>query len=493
MLRNDGKVFDVLVHPYGSDDYEETLAAAEWLFNHTRYAEVKDLIVKFITTWVYDVCDFNEPSVEEQIQKEISKRPYSFLTTDFIHSIKDDLEDVDLNEDVDELNKAINSALNQEFTRVRAGGEVNSTASLGELYFRISSEGFNWFNIIWQFVYDRQRTIDTVTIKRDEEATGRSDYYKHGNKVFDKMPVEEFIMLKGRPVVENMNEDWMMPSDWMRKEFPGYSIDELEEACQALRDDFISDEAFYEDFLRYNRDDMLTRRIEHEHPDSDISEIVDDFVIPIALQCDRNFVEQYLEDHFSRMDESLNESYLTEADDDLEDEENFDDDRGDFGTEDFDDLDLDIEEDEEDFSTDDDLEDDSEEEAEPQENEMVRKTIQFPILIEGFDEDNKAISMDYDSSVSFAQTYGDAVIENMEQNKKFIISALNVYDFEIYYDSFDQNANVKFVISCNEEVDNQSLMNVLKRYFKVKVDNETTDDGEFSLSPILDNQFIKIL
>ena len=195
---------------------------------------------------------------------------------------------------------------------------------------------------------------------------------------------------------------------------------------------------------------------------------------------------------------TLIESYLAEEDSDFDDEEDFDDDSGDFGTEDFDDFDLDIEDDEEDFddedfSTDDDLEDDSEEESEPKINDMRNKKISFPILIEGFGEDNQPISMDFEDEQEYAQEYGDLVIDTIEQNKKFIMTALDVYNIEFYYESYDENSNVTFTATSNKDVDAQKLMNVLKRYFNVNVDNKVTDEGEFTLSPILDNKFIKVI
>lgn len=136
--------------------------------------------------------------------------------------------------------------------------------------------------------------------------------------------------------------------------------------------------------------------------------------------------------------------------------------------------------------------DDLDTEEESPVNEMSRKTIQFPILIEGFDEDDQPVSINIEDATDYAQEYGDFVVENVEQNKKFIISALDVYDFEFYYDSYDQNSNVKFVIACSEDLNNSSMMNVLKRYFNITVENKVTDEGEFNLTPVLDNKFIKI-
>lgn len=312
MIRRDGKVFEVQIHPYGNpSDYEETLWASEWLYSHTANHETKDLILKFITTWVYDECDFGEATVAEQLDKEIADRPYMFLTSKFVHSISNALEDVDIDEPVEELNVAVNSALNEEFVRARAGGEVNSDASLGEMYFRISSTGFNWFDIIWKFVYDRKSSVDTVTIKRDQEATGEeSTYYRHGNKVFDRMPVDEFIMLKGRPVVENLVEDYHNKFLDVWKDGYFYTDEEYREACNALRNDYHSDEdmllAFFDypdcsyDYAKYY-DDVVEEIVKKygvsrwasSFDENTAKKIIDEYIEKICPMIDEDFLLDY--------------------------------------------------------------------------------------------------------------------------------------------------------------------------------------------------------
>lgn len=177
---------------------------------------------------------------------------------------------------------------------------------------------------------------------------------------------------------------------------------------------------------------------------------------------------------------------LTEAEDDI-----------DIDDIDLDDFDFGDDEEvvEDDFSTDDDLPDEEEQSDDDiaRVNEMQRKTIQFPILIEGFGEDDEPISLDFDEEQEFAQEFGDLVIEKLQENKKFIMSALDVYDIEFYYDSYDSNSNVKFIVSSNEEIEAQTLMNVIKRYLNVQVDNKVTEEGEFTLTPVLDNKFIKVV
>lgn len=75
--------------------------------------------------------------------------------------------------------------------RVRYGGMFNSSATSKELVFRISSVGFNWFNIIYVFVADHKREVQSVTIVKDEEATGYENYfYKYKGEVYDRMPID---------------------------------------------------------------------------------------------------------------------------------------------------------------------------------------------------------------------------------------------------------------------------------------------------------------
>ena len=369
-------------------------------------------------------------------------------------------------------------------------------------------------------------------------------------KGYNKQGFNLFNQALGNGVATGTMTEELFASDWVKKEFPGYNIEEVEEACEALRNDFIDDESFFDDFLRYNNDDQLMNRINREHKDSDYTEIIDDFIIPIALEVDRDFVEQYLEDHFTPMDEAfgdtvgtitaqfivnnymvgsrlrstpthkiskqeridpkhtiiefsgltkrelesiekilakkgkvLSESYLTEAEDIDIDDIDFDTDTEVSDTE----LEDEPAEEETEVTVDD---IDNNEDADI--NEMKKKTIQFPILIEGFDEEGNAISMEEEDEGQYASEYGEAVVQQVEENKKFILSALDIYDFELFYESYDSNSNVKFTVTSNKELDSSILMNILKRYFNVEMDAKTLDYGEFTLNPVLDNKFIRV-
>lgn len=205
MIRNDGKPFRMLQHVYGSkEEVEETLAAAEWLYDATNSQKTKTSIVDLISSWGYSLNP--DGDIVETIHSAIDIRPYKFLTHEFIDKIANHIRDGAIQEDVMALNDHVVDELNQEFLRARYGGMYNSTVGNKEMVFRVSSVHFNWFNIIFSFVYDRKNSISSVTIVKDEEATGFDDVYSHrGHKMY-QMPVSEFIELPGNPVVESLNE-----------------------------------------------------------------------------------------------------------------------------------------------------------------------------------------------------------------------------------------------------------------------------------------------
>lgn len=201
MFRNDGKEIPVKVHPYGNpEDCLETLYASQWLYNNTAHKEVKDLVLTFIKTFAYEELGATENIIGE-LEEWISNLPYIVLTKEFLDKIPE-VEDVPIG-NLDNLNKMVCLELNQEFMRARFGGLVNTSVGSREMVFRISSNNFNWFNIIFEFVYRNRNNIGTVTIVKDEEATGYENYfYKHGGEVYNNMPVDDFIMQSGNPIIE---------------------------------------------------------------------------------------------------------------------------------------------------------------------------------------------------------------------------------------------------------------------------------------------------
>lgn len=202
MLRRDGKAIQVPVHAYGDEeDSEYVLMNAEWLYNNTSSNETKSDVVNLLA--VYAV---NNGCVDVYtFANYVTENDYLQIKVKFLEKIYNELEkaiDITMsgrNYNEEYYNKKVIDDLNQEFCRVRAGGLYDSDGSLGDIYFRTSSTKFNWFDVIWQFVYDRRNKISTITIVRDKESTKEDKVY------YNRMPVDEFITLNGHPYIESIN------------------------------------------------------------------------------------------------------------------------------------------------------------------------------------------------------------------------------------------------------------------------------------------------
>lgn len=103
-----------------------------------------------------------------------------------------------------DLMNLLNDITNQEFCRVRTSNyKVKFGGDNGEIYFRISSNGFNWFDLIWNVVNNYQNQIKNVTVINDKQSKGGKefDYY------YDHIPVNDFLTLKGNPIIEELDAD----------------------------------------------------------------------------------------------------------------------------------------------------------------------------------------------------------------------------------------------------------------------------------------------
>ena len=110
MIRNDGTIFNVTVHPYGNEDVnfvEETLAASEWLYNHTKSNNTKELVMSFIKTWALSLEYSFEPTIMGKIIVEIKNKPYKFLTLNFVELHREELENANVFDNLPVINKLV--------------------------------------------------------------------------------------------------------------------------------------------------------------------------------------------------------------------------------------------------------------------------------------------------------------------------------------------------------------------------------------------------
>ena len=197
MIRRDGKVFTDLpnnMHPYGTDGPDYALDYCEWLYHSTANDSTKNLIIKFLSQYCYaEECDLSE----------LFELNATVGATNFVKEVEDKLDKKTIFgfNDYQKTWTELDTALNQEFLRTRYGGGYNGgdTGIFNEIVFRVSSTGFNWFDVIYVFVTDNKRDIGFVTIAHDRETRDDDSPYMHKGKPFSQMPVEEFLTISGNP------------------------------------------------------------------------------------------------------------------------------------------------------------------------------------------------------------------------------------------------------------------------------------------------------
>lgn len=194
MLRRDGIAFPCQWHYYGSTDpaeAEETLYAAEWLYDATQSEEIRQLCLDLIAA--YGVALRSNRNLVRNLLLAIRERPYVFLSHAFVERHAGELFYTDPTR-LPELNTAVNRSLNSEFLRVRLGGLYDTVPGNRDLYFRVSGANFDWLPQIRAFAEARAADADTVTVLWDQESTGHSDYltYEVG-RTLDHIPLQEIV------------------------------------------------------------------------------------------------------------------------------------------------------------------------------------------------------------------------------------------------------------------------------------------------------------
>lgn len=88
---------------------------------------------------------------------------------------------------------------------MRTGGEYVKNYTQ-DIYFRVSSIQFNWFDIIWKLVFENKNIIDKVTIETDKQSGKKAPfrYYTLGGEEIKRLNIDTFLTLKGNPVVESL-------------------------------------------------------------------------------------------------------------------------------------------------------------------------------------------------------------------------------------------------------------------------------------------------
>lgn len=224
MLRQDGQYFRCKSHLYGSQDTDmwETAAAAMFIIR-TKSKDI-ELAEEAIDTWlaiqVAEIADFYDTEsdlAQTYIDVVIDHMPYKFeymLSSQEIltihtrinawNNVRSLLKFIRSHSvsSIIELCDKVSESLNQQFCRVRYGGRYNSDTGSEEIWFRVSSIGFNWVNVIYQFAseFKNKLNIRYISICRDYEAdlqfgyTEPEVFYRaKDGSLYHHMPIDEFL------------------------------------------------------------------------------------------------------------------------------------------------------------------------------------------------------------------------------------------------------------------------------------------------------------
>ncbi len=173
MVRLDGAAFPCICHIYGNkDEIEETLYAAEWLYQHTANTKTKELCLQFFKTYGASLSEHR--NCVRSVLLQIRKSPYRFLDYNFIYDIADEIQNAPIG-NLPDLNVKVVHTLNNEFMRVRYGGMYDTEDDCKDLFFRLSNDELltpEWKEIIRTISDKHKAVIESVIIVSDEESTG---------------------------------------------------------------------------------------------------------------------------------------------------------------------------------------------------------------------------------------------------------------------------------------------------------------------------------
>lgn len=187
MIRNDGKVFPCVQHIYANpEDVGKVLLAAQWLYDHTRHKECRQLALETIAAWMASIVVGSDGiSYMPDSLLQMSDCP---LSQKFVMAHAEEIKAITtVKLHLDALCSEVVTELNQEFSRVQYGGVQHTDVSSKEIFFCIFSAGFDWYNIIHDFVAAADFPIEFIIIVRDEKITGKE------NDFYLRLPTEIFL------------------------------------------------------------------------------------------------------------------------------------------------------------------------------------------------------------------------------------------------------------------------------------------------------------
>ena len=171
-----------------------------WYYSNTKNIESKELVKTILYYLRFD----------ERYKNNYVDQHGNYITRVIDNYFDNSVYDIKISKEinVEDLWKELNNNLNEEFTRVRTSHKNLPADDSKDIYFRISSICTNWFDTIWEVVYKYREWIESVTIVTDAQSKGEEKFYILNGQRTDHMSVEDFISLKGNPIVEKFQQKY---------------------------------------------------------------------------------------------------------------------------------------------------------------------------------------------------------------------------------------------------------------------------------------------
>ncbi len=82
MVREDGTAIPCIQHIYGNPDcVEETVYASEWLYKNTAYKDVRNLVIRFLSSFAMSLT--SKKNLKNRMLDQVRNQSYIILTEDF--------------------------------------------------------------------------------------------------------------------------------------------------------------------------------------------------------------------------------------------------------------------------------------------------------------------------------------------------------------------------------------------------------------------------
>lgn len=201
MLRNDGKIHECgdrhpyIIYDVKTENPKESFVnlfmlksySTLWFYTHTHYETIREYI-RILAVSFDKIYGFKEWTTwREDLEINDKETGYTDLDT------------------IAELVSLLNRETNNEFCRVRTS-DMYFRGNEDVIYFRISSTFGNWFNPIWNVVYENRNSFGYMTIVKDEQSfkniSDKNLTYKINGRAIQHFPINDFIVFNGNPVIE---------------------------------------------------------------------------------------------------------------------------------------------------------------------------------------------------------------------------------------------------------------------------------------------------